>query len=153
MKYVSIEPEVVGGLGDGTVMDRSVHPPNVTELHFEFDLWPHDVLVEGYPCWLITVPAIDRIKAAGLTGVRAEPFELTMSEQFQHFHQNRKLPKFLWLKVEGTAFKDDFGISRIERTIPADTLIKKRLYELAISERALKLLQSLGIAHAAIYEF
>jgi hypothetical protein len=153
MKYVSLEPQVVGAAASGTVMDRSVHPPNVSELHFEFDLWPRDVLVAGFPSWLITVPAMDRIKAAKLTGVRAAPVEITTSELFQDLYPNRQLPQFLWLKVEGEPFKDDFGISKVERTVPTNSIIKKRLYERVVSERALRLVQSLGISHAAIYQF
>jgi hypothetical protein len=36
MKYFYIQPEVAGGLGKNTVMDRSVHPPIVSRLHHEF---------------------------------------------------------------------------------------------------------------------
>ena len=36
MKYFYIQPEVAGGLGKNTVMDRSVHPPIVSRLHYEF---------------------------------------------------------------------------------------------------------------------
>ena len=31
MKYFYIETEVAGGLGENTAMDRSVHPPIVTD--------------------------------------------------------------------------------------------------------------------------
>jgi hypothetical protein len=34
-KYFLIEPEVAGELGADTVMDSSVHPPRVSELHHE----------------------------------------------------------------------------------------------------------------------
>jgi hypothetical protein len=153
MKYFHIEPEVVGGAGHGTLMDRSVHPPNVSKLRFEFDFWPHDALVEGFPCWLVAAPAMERIKAAGFTGVRAAAAEITTSDLFQSLNPNRQLPKFLWLKVEGTPCHDDFGVSKVSRTIASDLIIKTRLFSLVISDRALKILQELGIAHASIYEF
>jgi hypothetical protein len=41
MKYHSIEPEVAGGLGANTIMDRTVHPPVVTKLHCKVNLDAH----------------------------------------------------------------------------------------------------------------
>lgn len=37
MKHHIIEPEVAGGLGEGTIMSRNTHPPIVTRLHYKFD--------------------------------------------------------------------------------------------------------------------
>ena len=37
MKYVYVEPEVAGGLGQGTEMDTSVHPPVVRKLQYELE--------------------------------------------------------------------------------------------------------------------
>jgi hypothetical protein len=54
MEYFQIAPEVAGGWGRNTVMDRSIHPPHVTKLHFEFDGWLGDVLLESFPCYIIT---------------------------------------------------------------------------------------------------
>lgn len=45
MKYFYIEPEVAGGLGRNTVMNRAVHPPVVSKLHYHFDGWLGDVLL------------------------------------------------------------------------------------------------------------
>lgn len=41
-KFFALEPEVAGGLGPNTVMDRSVHPPRVSHLHYVFDGWMGD---------------------------------------------------------------------------------------------------------------
>jgi len=133
-------------------MDRSVHPPNVSKLYFEFDFWPRDVLVEGFPCWLVAASAMERIKTAELTGVRAAAAEITTSDLFQSLYPNRQLPKFLWLKVGGTPFRDDFGVSKARITVPSDLLIKTRMFSLVVSDRAVKLLMNLGLAHADIYE-
>jgi hypothetical protein len=139
MKYFYLEPEVAGGEGDDTEADRSVHPPVVTKLHYQFDGWLGDVLLEAFPCWIVTTAAAERIKEAGLTGVRFDEVQVTTSEEFEEIFPDVKLPEFVWLKVESTAGRSDFGV--------AQNLI------LVVSERALKLLQGLGIAHADVEPF
>jgi len=68
MKYYYIEPEVAGGLGNDTVMNRSVHPPVVTKLHYQFDGWLGDVLLESSPCFIVTELAKQKLQDARLTG-------------------------------------------------------------------------------------
>lgn len=46
MKFYSLEPEVAGSLGPGTVMDTAVHPPRVHKLHYESDGWSGDDILE-----------------------------------------------------------------------------------------------------------
>ena len=53
MQYVYIEPEVAGGLGDHTVMDRSVHPPIVSKLHYQMEGWLGDALLESFPVFIV----------------------------------------------------------------------------------------------------
>ena len=47
MNYHIVEPEVAGGVGPHTVMDRRAHPPVVTKLHYEFEVWLGDELLKG----------------------------------------------------------------------------------------------------------
>lgn len=139
MKYFYIEPEVAGGMGKNTVMNRGVHPPIVSKLHYHFDGWLGDQLLESFPCFIASELVKQRIQEARFTGMDFDQVEITVSEQFQELYPNRQLPKFVWLKVEGIAGQDDFG------TAPDARLIA--------SERALELLQGLGISHASVTEF
>jgi hypothetical protein len=139
MKYFYIEPEVAGSLGRNTIMDCDVHPPVVSKLHYHFDGWLGGVLLESFPCFIVTEVAKQRIQEAGLTGTRFEEVEVTASEQFQEFYPNRRLPKFVWLRVQGKAAQEDFGTAEDGR--------------LVVSEKSLQILRQLGAAQALITSF
>jgi len=139
MKYLYIQPEVAGGLGENTVMDRSVHPPIVTRLHYKFDGWLGDVLLRSFPCLIVTKGAKERLQSAGLTGIAFDKVEVTTSELFQEIYLDRKLPEFVWLKIVGKPGQNDFGFVGNAR--------------LVISERALKALEGLGISNALVTPF
>jgi hypothetical protein len=79
------------------------------------------------------------IKRAHLNGVWFDEVEVTTSDQFKEFCPNRQLPKFVWLRMEGTAGQDDFG------TAPDGRLV--------VSEQALTLLREHGISHAVVTDF
>ena len=117
MKYFQIAPEIAGGLGRNTVMDRSVHPPHVTKLHFDFAGWLGDVRLESFPCYIITKEASCKLQSIGLTGVAFEEVEVTVSEQFDDLYSGRTVPDFLWLKVEGQIGTDDFACAPNGRLI------------------------------------
>ncbi len=140
MEYCVIRPEVAGGWGEHTVVhDRSVHPPILSKLHYEFDGWLGDVLLTSFPVFIIAESAKKKLEAIGATGVKFDEVEVSTSEQFRDIYPDRKLPKFVWLKADGKAGHDDFGIAPICR--------------LVISKRALDVLRSLGISHARVEEF
>lgn len=139
MKYFYVEPEVAGGLGKNTIMDRNVHPPLVSKLHYEFDGWLGDVLLESFPSFIITEGAREKLKEHGISGASFDIAEVSRSGQFDELNPHRDLPRFDWLKVEGEAGRDDFGIACDGR--------------LVVSERALELLKDLGISNALITQF
>jgi hypothetical protein len=139
MKYFFIQPEVAGGLGENTVMDRSVHPPIVSRLHYKFDGWGGDVLLRSFPCLVVTETAKKKLQSAGLTGITFDRVEVTTSEAYQELFPNQQLPKFVWLQIEGKPGKDDFGFAQNAR--------------LVISERALEVLRGLGISNALVTPF
>lgn len=139
MKYFYIEPEVAGGLGENTVIDPSVHPPIISKLHYEFDGWLGDLLLETFPCFIVTKDAKRKLQSIGATGIRFDEVEITTSEMFRGLYPNRQLPEFFWLQIQGKPGQDDFGI--------ADDL------GLVISERALEVLRELGISNALVTPF
>jgi len=136
MRYFCVEPEVAGGLGSRTAMNRNVHPPVVTKLHYHFDGWLGDGLLETFPVYLIVDNARRVLDGYGLTGFRFADVEITTSEEFQVVHPGQPLPKFAWLQVDGQAKRDDFGIRADGR--------------LVVSERALDALTELGISNALV---
>jgi hypothetical protein len=139
MNHFIVEPEVAGGLGEHTVMDCTVRPPKVSKLHYKFDGWLGDSLLESFPCFIATKDLAQKLKDLHPTGVAFCEVEVEKSELFRRVHPNRKLPDFLWLKVSGKPGKDDFGL--------ADDL------RLVISQRVLDLLKSQHLKNALIGHF
>ncbi len=139
VEFFYIEPEVAGGLGDHTVMNSDSHPPVVQRLHYRFDGWLGDVLVESFPCFIVTAEAADALIALGVTGAEFGPVEVTKSDTFEDMHPARELPRFTWLRPRGTAGESDFGAAPDGR--------------LVVSKRGLEALQPLGVANALIEPF
>ncbi len=135
-KYYAIEPEVAGGWGANTIFDRIPGKGTfVHKLHYQFDGWLGDELVESSACYIATERLASEIKHAQLTGVRFDEVEVTASDQFKELYPDRQLPGFVWLKAEGMLGKDDFALGPDLR--------------LVVSEQALELLERVGISHAA----
>ena len=134
MKYYVIEPEVAGGFGERTVIDRTAGKMVVQKLHYKFDGWQGDELLESAPCYIVTERLASEIERAQFTGVRFEGVEVSTSDQFTELYPNRRLPKFLWLKVEGKPGHDDFGVA------PG--------LQLVVSERAVELVKPTGTHNA-----
>jgi len=139
MRYFEIEPDVAGGIGRGTVMDTSVHPPVVSRLVYHVEGWFGDSIVTTFPCFLVTEEAKHGLVEIGISGATFAEAEVTMSEDFHELQPDVELPAFVWLKVDGRAGHDDFGI--------ANNL------NLVVSERAFDVLDELGLPSASIRPF
>ena len=140
MRYFYIEPEVPGSSeGPNSVMDRSVHPPIVSRLHYEFSVWSSDALLASFPAFIVTEDAMNKLMESGATGARFADVEVTTTYPFRELYPDTKLPKFVWLQVTGRAGRDDFGLARKIR--------------LVISERALDVLKGLQLNGALIEPF
>jgi hypothetical protein len=135
MTHFFLEPEAAGWDGK-SVADWQINPPAIYELHYEFDYWLGDVLLESAHSLITTLDLKAAIQSAALTGARFDRVKVCKSEQFEELFPEVKLPAFAWMKVEGKSGEDDFGIAQDLR--------------LVVSERALKLIQSFGIPHAKV---
>jgi hypothetical protein len=135
LAHYIVEPDVAGGLGDDTVMDDTVHPPIVSRLHYEFDDWFGDVLLESFPCFIVTEDAQKKIEMTGLTGAKFDNVQVTETEDFKELCSSH-LPKFVWLRIDGKLGEDDFSVMSDGR--------------LVVSRRALDLLKELGIPQAIV---
>lgn len=126
--YIIIEPEVAGGLGTETRMDNSIHPPEIFELHYEFDGWLGSDIIESFPCYVVTEKLKKGIEDTKLSGVIFKDLKVTKSDNFIELHPKVVLPKFYWMQVSGSVAVDDFGISKdflLVVSIKAFELLKK----------------------------
>lgn len=139
MRYFYIEPEVAGGLGADTVMDRDSHPPKVSRLHYHLEGWLGDALLESFPCFVIMAAAKDGLIGQGYSGVHFDQVEITVSDEFKELYPQKQLPVFAWLRVTGQAGEDDFGLAKDGR--------------LVVSEAALDTLKRFGISNALVEPF
>src|SRR4051812_34541577 len=137
--FHAIAPEVAGGLGPHTVMDSSKHPPAVSKVHYQFDGWLGDPIVESFPVYLVTEELAKRIRDAALTGVEFADAEVTTSDEFKELHPGKTLPPFVWLKPVGVAGRDDFGMGKENR--------------LVVSDRALQLINATGPQALDVYPY
>jgi hypothetical protein len=136
MTYTVVQPEVAGGWGPRTVVDRSVHPPLVSRLHYEFDGWLGDEILESFPCFIVSAALAADLRRHHLTGHSLGSVEISTSSQFEELHPNTTLPPFEWLRVNGHAGKDDFGLDTVSRLI--------------VSPQALSLLVQHELRHAIL---
>lgn len=122
-KTYILEPEVPGRLGPRTQIDRTVHPPKVQALHFVFDGWLGDQLVESFPCYLVTSNLANSLIAAGVTGFELADAEVEASDQFKEIYPKRSLPPFKWLRVVGEASDSDIYITAENRLASSQKVI------------------------------
>src|SRR6266404_234454 len=121
MKYYRIEPEVAGGWGKNTLFTRTPGKPTVVhKLHYQFDGWLGDEILTSTPCFIVSERLSQEIERAQLTGVRFGDVEVTTSDQFKELYPGRQLPRFVWLRVTGSAGHDDFGIAPSLRLVVSE---------------------------------
>jgi hypothetical protein len=164
--YYIVEPEVAGGWGEATVADRSVNPPLVSKLEYEFHGWLGDDLLRTTPCYIVTERLAIALERSGMTGFSFDDVLITRSEEFEEAESfrptPRELPEFRWLKIHGLAGLDDFGIDNTLRQREKTAILRRRgpaapswtgHYRLVVSERALELLRQFSIRNAVVREF
>jgi hypothetical protein len=138
--YFYVEPEVGGNVVmHSKLVDPTATPLQILELHYEFDGWLGDPIVESIGCHIVTEPVADRLCSIGATGVQFDRATVSASDQFEEVHSGLSLPKFLWLKAIGRPGIDDVGL------YGSGVLV--------VSESVLKELEALGMRHAEINDF
>jgi len=121
--HYSLEPEVAGELGEHTVLDTSVHPPLVSNLHYQLSDWLGDDILESFPCYIATKSLKVLLEQLGGSGCEFGDVEVTTSEEFEELHAQLIIPDFYWLKVTGAAGIDDFGISKDFQLVVSDQVL------------------------------
>lgn len=130
---------MAGGLGEHTVMDRETVPPRVSKLHYVFEGWLGDDLLETYPCFTMTKLMAERLTQLDATGFTVREVEVSTSGAFEDYFLNQELPEFLWLDVTGTPAQDDLGLESDAR--------------LVVSARVLGVLRSGHLEHCEIESY
>lgn len=113
MMFCVLEPEFAGPLGPRTVVNQSVHPPEVSSLHIEFDMeaWRGDDLLEAYPCFLVT-ENLRRVIAKFAKGrFEFDSLRQTRLGPPRKLQPFQPLPQLWWLKVTGQAGRDEIGLA------------------------------------------
>ncbi|MBS4104325.1 hypothetical protein [Tsukamurella paurometabola] len=106
-----LEPEVAGGLGEGTVLDASVHPPIVSELEYEVAGWLGDDLIAGFPVYLVSPRLLAAMETARLTGFAVNPnCRVTVNEQVHAELNSSDVSTFTWIDIPG-ATSDDLHVT------------------------------------------
>jgi hypothetical protein len=140
MTFYKLQPEVAGGFGQNAVLlDPSARPPKLSKLHYEFDGWLGDPLLETVATFIVTRTLKQRLEGLSAAGAQFGDAEISKSGEFEDLHPGRALPEFVWLKVTGTAGHDDFGLSAS--------------HHLVVSQRVLDLLRTEGLSHCGIEVF
>ena len=140
MRYFALDPEVAGGLGPKSIVDRSRHAPIVTSLHYEFQGWLGDEIVTSFPCMLVTERVAAALEAADLSGLRFDDVLVTKDPQFDMFFPDKAaaLPRWRWLCPDGAPGASD--------------LWQDNLADLIVSERALGVLSKFQIDNCGVEE-
>lgn len=131
-----VSPEVAGGLGPNTIMDRAQSPPKVERLHYVFVGWLGGEIVESYPSFLVSERIANAIRLAGLSGVSFGEVEVSIDPQFQLFDPKivGSMPGWVWLQPDGSIGVDDFWVDEVA--------------QLGVSSRAYELLSRFDVASA-----
>jgi hypothetical protein len=109
VSYYAVEPEVAGGFGENTKSNSTEGRFTVERLHYCFDGWLGDELLESTPCFIVSSALAEDLESARLTGFSLDDVEVSVSTQFVDQKDRSILPAFRWLKIEGTAGVDDFA--------------------------------------------
>lgn len=117
-------------------MDNTFFPPIVKYLHYEFDGWMGNDILESFPCYIVTEQLRKDIESETLTGITFDIVLVSKSDTFLELYPNKELPIFFWAKINGEPYKDDFFITEKNA--------------LAISEKAYSLLKDFNIDQADI---
>jgi hypothetical protein len=119
--------------------DKSITPWKIERLHVVFDVWSDDDLLRTSPCYFITVRLSEALHSSNFSGIKIGPeVETEASLTFKGLYPDKNLPRYYLLRIDGNAFKDDFGLDKSNKLI--------------ISERAKQFLTGFNLSDSEIEE-
>lgn len=122
--YYELHPEVPGGFGRDTVVNRLVTPPRIEFVHLVLDGWLGDDLLTCYPCYFITDGLRAALSETNLTGYQLQSIKTECSTQFRDLYGSRPVPTLHRIVILGKARIDDFGLNDKEDLIVSDRTFK-----------------------------
>jgi len=134
--FYTIKPEVAGNIANSIFIDRSARPPKIITLHYELDGWSGDDILTSIATYIVTERLKLSLELEQVSGVEFEETIISISEQFKELFGEKILPKFYWMKINGTLERDDFSMSPKHR--------------LVISAKALSIFKRFQIENAQI---
>lgn len=116
-----LEPEVSGGHGEHTIYgtEEDVAKEGISGkirfLHYEFEGWLGDDLLESTPAFIVSRNLEDELKKSEFKDYKLEKCLITVSDVFMELYPNKKLPSFTrfiplgTVEVEGEHFNNWSG--------------------------------------------
>ncbi|WP_404448180.1 hypothetical protein LG307_03520 [Sutcliffiella horikoshii] len=147
-----LEPEVSGGHGEQTIYGTEENVKNdgisgqVKFLHYEFEGWRGDDLIESTPTFIISHNLKNELLKSEFRDYKLEDCLITTSDEFKELYPNRELPSFTrfiplgTVEMEGESFKNWSGYHF--------SLSLKG--ELVVTQKALEFLEKLSIDNCDI---
>ena len=116
-------------------VDRTVHPPLVTDVGLEVDAWPADDLFYSFPVFIVSERLKSLLQHWGYTNlVFHEVKRLSQGLNFADNYPDTNLPRYWHMEVNGTIGADDFALWENTYFI--------------VSEKALAFLRDNHVTHA-----
>lgn len=124
INYFTIEPEVAGELGEGTILDNSKGFPEVKTLHFVFSGWLGDDLIECFPVFLVSERLKKYLEKSKFSGFSFANCVVSVSDNFILLQKNVILPDFFWLKINSDQ-RDDFFVNSDKILVLKDDILEE----------------------------
>jgi hypothetical protein len=151
MPLYLLEPEVAGGLGEKTIFYDETYKNGVkliSYLHYEFEGWLGDELLEATPSFIVTQELANSIQYSQLNGYIFGKVETTESDLFQELYPNKLLPKFKRLIPKGKVFINNDTYNNWSQE---DFCLSQNL-ELVVSPQAFKVINSHILKHCNVFK-
>lgn len=138
MEYYWLEAEVAGGFGDGIDYRVDREPRVLPPMRYEFQGWHGGHIVTTTNTWIATRALSISLREQGASGIQfSGDVVVTKDPQWEEFEPDVELPEWEWITPNGVIGIDDLWIN-------------DRKY-LAVSRRALDLIEQFGIGGGAFY--
>lgn len=113
--FFKLNPDCTGTFGRKTLYGGELTdvPPQIYRLHYEFDRWSPDELLEVNSVFVGT-PALEELIKSLFprpTGITFDNMTTTSTLVFRQANPGRELANYRWFKVIGKGGVDDFGLS------------------------------------------
>jgi len=147
MKLFFIEPEVAGGHGEHTIYGTGEDivkegiSGKVKFLHYEFEGWLGDDLLESTPAFIVSSLLETVLQKSDIKDYKLEPCLITTSDVFKEMYPNKEIPPFSRfiplgkIEVEGEHFTNWSG----------HHFCLSSKGELVVTQEALELLKTVSI--------